>query len=440
MELQSPYPRFELDRRVTFDRSLLALGVLVALLLVETFNGALRFYTDQAGLSAIVYLPKVACIIAVAWELITRPQQRGLWLLLILAAASLLLGRLHGAEFKSGFFAVFIYAPLLFGLLCGPYLEMHRKAVGWIIAFCLVASLIGIALDLLINVPWKGYTYSMGGVEVSANRSWSAYGLDRIAGFSRMSSSLAMMLAVFSLYLGSFRLPLLARGLLYAVALVGIVLTTNKSSAGAFFLALMVMSIARQRLLFLFAALLVVLGALLLPLYGLYAQVDPYLASATGDNLMGSMVDRLVNTWPNLIKVMDYNGWIYTGAGLGMTGSAYAAFPIFGVEQLAVADNSLLYLWCLFGVAGVALYLLGVPMLMRLQRQPGQEARALLGIAYCILLIGWTSDVLESPIPSLFLGLAIGRALRLPGEAAPQPAPRTCACRAACSACWPARC
>ncbi len=149
----------------------------------------------------------MACIIAVAWELITRPQQRGLWLLLILAAASLLLGRLHGAEFKSGFFAVFIYAPLLFGLLCGPYLEMHRKAVGWIIAFCLVASLIGIALDLLINVPWKGYTYSMGGVEVSANRSWSAYGLDRIAGFSRMSSSLAMMLAVFSLYLGSFRLP-----------------------------------------------------------------------------------------------------------------------------------------------------------------------------------------------------------------------------------------
>ena len=108
MELQSPYPRFELDRRVTFDRSLLALGVLVALLLVETFNGALRFYTDQAGLSAIVYLPKVACIVAVGWELFTRPQQRGLWLLLILAAASLLLGRLHGAEFKSGFFSVFI--------------------------------------------------------------------------------------------------------------------------------------------------------------------------------------------------------------------------------------------------------------------------------------------------------------------------------------------
>lgn len=425
MELQSPYPRFELDRRVTFDRSLLALGVLVALLLVETFNGALRFYTDQAGLSAIVYLPKVACIVAVGWELFTRPQQRGLWLLLILAAASLLLGRLHGAEFKSGFFSVFIYAPLLFGLLCGQYLEMHRKAVGWLIFFCLIASLAGIALDLTINVPWKGYTYSMGGVEISGNRSWSAYGLDRIAGFSRMSSSLAMMLAVFSLYLGSFRLILPIRGLIYLVALVGIVLTTNKSSAGAFFLALLVMSISRRRLLFLLAALLVVLGALALPLYGLYGHVDPYLATATGDNLMGSMVDRLVNTWPNLIKVMDYNGWIYTGAGLGMTGSAYAAFPIFGVEQLAVADNSLLYLWCLFGVAGGALYLLAVPMLMRLQRQPGREARALLGIAYCILLIAWTSDVLESPIPSLFLGLAIGHALRLPGEAAPQPAPRT---------------
>ncbi|MDN6856560.1 hypothetical protein QO207_08165 [Pseudomonas sp. CAN2814] len=425
MELQSPYPRFEPARSITFDRSLLALGVLLALLLVETFNGALRFYADQAGLSAIVYLPKVACVIAVAWELMTRPQQRGLWLLLILAAASLLLGRLHGAEFKSGFFAVFIYAPLLFGLLCGNYLEMHRKAVAWIIAFCFLASLAGIALDLLISVPWKGYSYSMGGVEISGNRAWSAYGLDRIAGFSRMSSSLAMMLVIFSLYLGSFRLPTLLRGLIYLTALVGIVLTTNKSSAGAFVIALLVMSISRQRLLFLFAALAVVLGALALPLYGVFGHVDPYLASSTGDNLMGSMVDRLVNTWPNLIKVMDYNGWIYSGAGLGMTGSAYAAFPIFGVEQLAVADNSLLYLWCLFGVMGIGLYLLAVPMLMRLQFQRGPEARALLGIAFCVLLIGWTSDVLESQVPSLFLGLAIGRALRLPGEPAPQPAPRT---------------
>lgn len=425
MELQSPYPRFEPARGVTFDRSLLALGVLMALLVVETFNGALRFYADQAGLSAIVYLPKVACVVAVAWELLTRPQQRGLWLLLVLAAASLLLGRLHGAEFKSGAFAVFIYAPLLFGLLCGNYLEMHRRAVGWLIAFCLCASLAGIAVDMLVNVPWKGYSYSMGGVEISGNRAWSAYGLDRIAGFSRMSSSLAMMLAIFSLYLGSFRLPVLLRGLIYLLALVGIVLTTNKSSAGAFVVALLVMSVSRQRLLFLCAALVVVLGALVLPLYGLFAHVDPYLASATGDNLMGSMIDRLVNTWPNLIKVMDYNGWNYTGAGLGMTGSAYAAFPIFGVEQLAVADNSLLYLWCLFGVAGIALYLAAVPMLMRLQFQRGREARALLGIAYCILLIGWTSDVLESQVPSLFLGLAIGRALRLPGEAAPQPAPRT---------------
>lgn len=424
MDLQSPFPRFEPSRGVTFDRSLLALAVLVSLLLVETFSGALRFYADQSGLSALVYLPKVACMVAVAWELITRPQQRGLWLLLLLALASLLVGHLHGAEWKAGAFSVFIYAPLLFGLLCGSYLEMHRKTVVWVIAFCLAASLAGIALDLLTTVPWKGYTYSMGGVEISGNRAWSAYGLDRIAGFSRMSSSLAIMLAIFSLYLGSFRLPLLLRGLIYLVALAGIVLTTNKSSAGAFLVSLVVMSFARQRLAFLLAALVVVLGALALPLYGLLVGVDPYVASSSGDSLIGSMVDRLVSTWPNLIRVIDYNGWTYTGAGLGMTGSAYGAFPIFGVEQLAVADNSLLYLWCLFGVAGVALYVLALPMLMRLQRQPGGEARALLGIAYCVLLVGWTSDVLEAQVPSLFLGLAIGRALRLPDEAITPPAPQ----------------
>lgn len=424
MELQSPFPRFEPSRGLTFDRSLLALAVLVSLLLVETFSGALRFYADQAGLSALVYVPKVACVIAVAWELLTRPQQRGLWLLLLLAAASLLLGHLHGAEWKAGAFAVFIYAPLLFGLLCGTYLEMHRKAIGWAMLFCLVASLAGIALDMFSTVPWKGYTYSMGGVELSGNRAWSAYGLDRIAGFSRMSASLAMMLSIFTLYLGSFRMSRLARGLLYGVGLVGIVLTTNKSSAGAFVIALLVMSFARQRLLFLLASVILVFGALALPLYGLLGDVDPYLASYSSENLLGSMVDRLVNTWPKLIQVMEYNGWSYTGAGLGMTGSAYGAFPVFGVEQLAVADNTPLYLWCLFGVAGIALYLLVLPMLMRLQRQPGAEARALLGITYCVVLISWTSDVLEAVVPSLFLGLAIGRALRSPQEAITPPAPQ----------------
>jgi len=424
MDLQTPYPRFERSGGIIFDRSLLALGVVVSVLLLETFNGALRFYSDQVGLSALVYVPKVGCVVAVAWELFTRPQHRGLWLLLILAAASLMLGLLHGAASQAGAFSIFIYAPLLFGLVCGPYLEMHRKAVGWAVFFCLVASLVGIALDMTGHVPWKGYTYAMGGVQISANRAWSAYGLDRIAGFSRMSSALAIMLSIYSLYLGSFRLAMPVRWMIYLVALVGIVLTTNKTSAVAFVIVLLVMNIARHRLLFLLAVLVVVFGALALPLYGLYGDVEPYLASSSADNLLGSMVDRLVNTWPGVIKVMTYNGWTYTGAGLGMTGSAFAQFPVFGIDQLAVSDNTLLYLWLLFGVAGVGLYALAIPLLMRLQRQPGREARALLGITYCILLMGWTSDVLEAQAPSLFLGLAIGRALRLPEELATPPAPQ----------------
>ncbi|WP_152227193.1 hypothetical protein [Pseudomonas sp. SCB32] len=424
MGLQTPYPRFERSRGITFDRSLLALGVVVSVLLVETFNGALRFYSDQVGLSALIYVPKVGCVIAVAWELLTRPQHRGLWLLLILAAASLMLGQLHGAANQAGFFSIFIYAPLLFGLLCVPYLERHRKVLGWAIFFCLGASLGGIALDMTGHVPWKGYTYAMGGVQISANRAWSAYGLDRIAGFSRMSSALAIMLSIYALYLGSFRLAMPVRWLIYLVALVGIVLTTNKTSAVAFVIVLLVMNIARYRVLFLLATLVVVFGALALPLYGLYGDVEPYLASSSSENLMGSMVDRLVNTWPGVIKVMVVNDWAFTGAGLGMTGSAFAQFPVFGIDQLAVSDNTLLYLWLLFGVAGVGLYALAIPLLMRLQLQSGREARALLGITYCILLMGWTSDVLEAQVPSLFLGLAIGRALRLPEELATPLAPQ----------------
>src|SRR5690606_19310488 len=115
----------------------------------ETFAGALRFYLDMAGVSALLYLPKLACLAAVALELPRTRSNPGVWLVLFALVVSSLIALLHGATPLNIGFSVFIYIPLLFGLFCGSYLERKIGLLSWVIGFCLVSSMIGIALDML---------------------------------------------------------------------------------------------------------------------------------------------------------------------------------------------------------------------------------------------------------------------------------------------------
>ena len=55
---------------MAFDKSTLLTLVVASLLLTETFSGALRYYFDMAGISWLLYLPKIACLAALSLELL----------------------------------------------------------------------------------------------------------------------------------------------------------------------------------------------------------------------------------------------------------------------------------------------------------------------------------------------------------------------------------
>src|SRR5690606_41688065 len=67
-----PYTTLFRSRRdsnpLAFDKPTLLTLVVASLLLTETFSGALRYYFDMAGVSWLLYLPKVACLIALGLE------------------------------------------------------------------------------------------------------------------------------------------------------------------------------------------------------------------------------------------------------------------------------------------------------------------------------------------------------------------------------------
>lgn len=397
------------SRPLAIDKPTVLTLIAASLLISETFAGALRYYLDIAGVSALLYLPKLACIAAVALEIPRARSQPGVWLVLFAVLVSSLFALLHGATLGNVGFSLFIYIPLLFGLFCGGYLEQRTSLLSWVIGFCLVASMLGIALDMFTSVPWKGYSYMMGDVELTANKSWAFGSTDRLAGFARMSTNLAVMIALYSLFLAAFLRSRLLRMLLYPLAFGAIFLTTNKSTAAAYLLTLLMLFLAGYRLPSATAFFIAVLVGMGLPIASLLLNIPQ--SEAYSASLLASFNDRLIHSWPNFIDVIVNEGWGWWGSGFGAVGSSAAAFPLAWLELLSIADNTALYLWGMLGVFGVLLYLLLFPLLLRLHDRGPRIRDALLGIVFCTILIGWATDVLEVTTATLFLGMAIAHAL-----------------------------
>src|SRR5690606_6839118 len=229
------------------------------------------------------------------------------------------------------------------------------------------------------------------------------------AGFARMSTNLAVMIALYSLFLAAFLRSRLLRMMLYPLAFGAIFLTTNKSTAAAYLLTLMMLFLAGYRLPSATAFSIAVLTGMALPIASLLLNIPQ--SEAYSASMFASFNDRLIHSWPNFIEVIANEGWGWWGAGFGAVGSSAAAFPLAWLELLAIADNTALYLWGMLGVFGVLLYLLLFPLLLRLHDRGPRIRDALLGIVFCTCLIGWATDVLEVPTATLFLGMAIAHVL-----------------------------
>jgi len=395
---------------LTFNKSTLIVWVAISLIVSETFAGALRYYFDQMGISPLLYLPKIACLVLFVLELLTYKATRILWIGLLMLMVSTVLAMLHGASMNNVAFSLYGFSPLLFGAVCNEHILHRKKLLGWVIAGCLVASLVGLLLDKYTTVPWKGYSYMLGNTELAGNTAWADDELDRLAGFTRVSNALSILLAMFSLYLAMFTRSRILFGIIAALGFYAIVLTTSKAPAAAFALTLGVMGLSRLR--WTSSAVFVGLVAIgfLLPIIGVSFNFDPNNITS-GDPSLTSLYDRLINTWPHVAQYLYREGWSMTGAGLGMFGSSQVLFPVPGAGILTGSDSSAMYLWGTFGFVGMALYTMQVPMFFILRDGTSRMDNALLAISVCICLTSWTTDMFEITLSNMFMGLAIGRAL-----------------------------
>ncbi|PVZ15709.1 MULTISPECIES: hypothetical protein [unclassified Pseudomonas] len=405
--------------------STLMVWTAISLIVTETFSGALRYYLDQAHLAPLMYLPKALCSTMFALELLRVKVSRTFWVALLGLAASSVLAMLHGAAPENVLFSLFMYSPLLFGMVCGVHLEHRKRLLAWVIGLCLLASILGLLLDRYSVVPWKGYSYNLGDTELKGNTAWTTGDDDRLAGFTRQSTMAAMIIAIMALYLSAWTRSWLKLAVLFGASLGAVYMTTNKSTAAAFFFTLLLLPLLRAPLLSRLALCVVVGIGVALPVMGLTLDFDPL--QAHGTSVLASFYDRLVNTWPNVYQQMSELGldWSLFGAGFGLVGSSVSLFPVYGASGPAICDNTVLYLWAAFGLAGIALYVAVLPLMLELLRKRAPAAVAYLTITFCNVLVSWTTDVLELSLSNLFLGMAVSHVLLRSAMPAAAPLPVT---------------
>jgi hypothetical protein len=412
MMSNAPSASTEKPSILSFNKSTLVIWVAISLIVVETFSGALRYYFDMAGISALLYLPKMGCAVLFALELLTLKTSRLFWIGLLLLLLSSQLALLHGASLNNVGFSLFAISPFLFAMVCSEHLINQKSLLGKCVALCLVASVVGLLLDKYTTVPWKGYTYQLGSIELSANRAWTADDIDRLAGFARVSNVLSIMIAIFSLYLLMFIRSRLLFATVCVVAFFSILLTTSKTPTVAFLFTLGLLALIRYRWTSAWIFVIAVSMGVILPAMGVIHDFDPNAASGNSEGGLASFYDRLVNTWPHLIILIANEGWSWLGVGFGMFGSAVFVSPVPHADMLGTSDNTAVYLWAIFGFAGVFLYMLQLPLLFLLRDYSTTRMdRALLAVTFCICVISWTTDMFEVTLSNLFLGLAIGHTL-----------------------------
>jgi hypothetical protein len=411
-----------------------ALTVLVA---SDVFGGAVRFGLGVLGVPFLSYAPTLfSAGLAVAYFTyragVSRLDPRIFALLGFFAAYSvysLLIGvvsRVTPGPAGVGrvAFALYTWTPFFLGLALvsqGEETLLVRHAVLW-----WALAIVGVVVNRFVHFPWTGSTLEVLGQETQVARDWSTNGLERLAGFSRASYTVANEITVFGVLLVALpgvRRPL--RALAWVVSTAAVALTTAKTPLMALLFVPPALWIQKavpratgQRPGGQFRLAMATLVAMLAALVML--PVSPatpdlllrYSFGNVGFLTLTSMLDRTATMWPSAFALIaDDHNWIewVLGRGLGGIGSAQTLFEPLDANS---ADNMFVFLYVTFGVSCIVFGLSIFSRFRAIYRDNDGRFAVFFALAGCVLMLGVATNVIESIVPAIALGILAGKSSR----------------------------
>jgi hypothetical protein len=387
---------------------------LVLFLAMSTFEGALRFYTVQAGLPWLIYLKDVFLFCAFCLGAVQVFRARTELFPLMVVTLFLVVGTVVGLyilnDIRQPLFGAKTWLSLLCGTAIATSVDFQSKFLQRSLFLFWLCAVGGIVLTWQWRPPWLGFVYDIGGISLEGSREWSLGQAQRVPGFTRASFDAALQCLFFGTMVVMATRSGLLRLCVWLISLGAGYLTLSRSGIVALALAVSIyylttLSKTAQR----FAKLTVVglaIGVAVLP----FAARAYYKNKAGGEDAsnvasMSSFEERAVKTWPNGFALASSRGgnWI-TGRGIGGIGAAQQYFE---ESVFNPGDNLFVYLWGAFGafsgvfLAFVAFQVGRATVPLTAIRQAGMV------VVGAFLGVGLTLNGIEGPISGLFFGMGL---------------------------------
>lgn len=395
---------------------------------IYIFEGVVRYILGFVGLSVLVYLKDMIMISIILLSLIHFVRKDQLSKAFLGLSFVLIYGLTRSIwldiNLIQALYGLNTYSTLIAGfLLAYCFLDDERILLK---VFRIVSPIVvvGLLLDLLVDLPWQGYTYSLSGLEIEGNRDWVAGGIfQRLSGFQRSSSESAMILVTLIVFylvnlikLNKFKVRFYDVILLIASTL-GVILTINKSAMllliSLFILVTLLYLhrkiVASEKIVI---SILIKFFILVNFLYG----VIPILISILNTNsaiinlkgfsnlAFGSFIDRMHRVWPEALNLIETQSHLIFGGGIGSIGVAQIYFDPLRYNP---ADSVYIYILVTFGLVGC----LGVVLLVLLTMTVSinkKNTHYLLISLTVFLCYGATINVIETVGLSTLIGILIG--------------------------------
>lgn len=294
-------------------------------------------------------------------------------------------------------FAWKVYFPLFFGILFGQLFFINlRLTVKYFTILCIVA-IVGVFVNYYKTFPWEGLEYTLFGFDIEAVRFWTAWEFKRVSGFARTSFDSAIQILLLAIFLICYLKNKSLKLLLWLLAGSAILLTTTKGVILAYLVTSLLIIIIRyipnyfniyQKVLFVLIGIVIIL-----PLFSVQS-----LGVGNIPLLFKSLYERMIISWPDVFKLVQENGNILLGRGLGGMGTSQLYFEI---QKYNPGDNIFLFFYANFGILGAG-YLLYLSII-------GQSIDLNTELYYYLFIIsffiyGITTTCTENAMFNFFLG------------------------------------
>lgn len=396
--------------------------------LTYCFEGVLRYQLENMQLPSLLYARDALLLVILLATVADGAVLRNM-LLTFAITALLVVGGAVGLSAYSPLQVAFgfkVLLPACAGIAFGCSRFGLPRSTTQASLLC-VAAIAGLILNVSLGqLPWTGVTQDIMGIQIEGTREWHHGGVGedilRPTGFARASffaASQILMLGIF-VFLQSTGAW---RTFLWMLALVGIVITTSKGPAIAWFVATAAFvtpmisrtpSRVHTGLLSLMTVIMIALPPLSLvgDFENRRSQAGTLMAALTD-----SFIERLSQMWPDAFAATQNGvGGFLLGRGVGGVGSSVMYFQ---PENFNSGDNLFVYLLMEFGVLATIIMAVMFSGLIRLETLPTPhriDNRTLWVLGLAVIAYGIVANVVEDQFTSLCLGAAVGRGLSSSSE------------------------